>query len=95
MTFAQFVILAVLAETLTETVKWVIGPQDKAELRNRLIALGFALVVCVGTSFDIFKLVQIPLVVPYLGSVLSGILASRGANAVHDLIKLLTPASSG
>jgi hypothetical protein len=89
MTFEQILILAVLAESLTDTVKFIVTPPDKSELRNRLIALGFGVLGAVGTKLDLFVVSGIPMWIPWLGVVLTGIILARGANVVHDLINLI------
>ena len=52
-------------------------------------SLGVSILVCVATGADLFPLVNMPLVVPYLGSVLTGIITARGANFVSDLFTRL------
>jgi hypothetical protein len=86
-TFIQILILATLAEALTDTVKWFFAAPDKAELRNRLIALVLGILVAVGTKLDLFFASGIPIFIPWLGTILTGVVLSRGANIVHDIIK--------
>jgi hypothetical protein len=46
-----------------------------------------------GSRHRFFYMVEVPLAVPYAGAVLSGLLISRGANFVHDLLKLIQDVS--
>ena len=84
---AQLVIIAVLVEAIWENVKRLYS----AEGFNKSIAgsLGVSILVCTTTSADLFPLVGMPLVVPFLGSILTGIITARGANFVNDLFTRL------
>ena len=54
---------------------------------NRLGALILSIIIAVGTRTDLFELLKLNIFVPVLGSIFTGILISRGANVVHDLLK--------
>ncbi|ABI68436.1 hypothetical protein Swol_1126 [Syntrophomonas wolfei subsp. wolfei str. Goettingen G311] len=41
-----------------------------------------------GTGIDLFATVGLPINIPYLGLILTGIIISRGANFIHDLFKI-------
>ncbi|MDI6414399.1 hypothetical protein QLX55_03510 [Solobacterium moorei] len=84
---AQLVIIAVLVEAIWENVKRLYS----AEGFNKSIAgsLGVSILVCTTTGADLFPLVGMPLVVPFLGSILTGIITARGANFVNDLFTRL------
>ena len=47
------------------------------------------MIICVLAQINIFKIVGIELIVPIIGSLLTGIIVSRGANFVNDLFKKL------
>lgn len=83
----QLVIIAVLVEAIWENVKRLYS----AEGFNKSIAgsLGVSILVCTTTGADLFPLVGMPLVVPFLGSILTGIITARGANFVNDLFTRL------
>lgn len=84
---SQLVIIAVLVEAIWENVKRLYS----AEGFNKSIAgsLGVSILVCTTTGADLFPLVGMPLVVPFLGSILTGIITARGANFVNDLFTRL------
>ena len=84
---AQLVIIAVLVEAIWENVKRLYS----AEGFNKSIAgsLGVSILVCTTTGADLFPLVGMPLVVPFLCSILTGIITARGANFVNDLFTRL------
>ena len=84
---SQLVIIAVLVEGIWENIKRLYSAEgfDKSVAGS----LGVSILVCVATGADLFPLVNMPLVVPYLGSVLTGIITARGANFVSDLFTRL------
>lgn len=79
-----FVVVALLGESIWETAKmtWQSG---KLSI-DRLGALFVGLVLAVGLQIDIFSALGVPFKLPWLGVILTGILLSRGANFIHDLI---------
>ena len=84
------VIIALICEAVWETLKMV-WQEGKLSI-DRIGALVIGLLIAFGTNCDMFQLLKIPVVIPYVGIILTGILISRGANFVHDLlIKLQKP----
>jgi len=81
----QLIIVAILVEAIWENIK-MIWENGKASI-DRIGALVIGILVCVLTSVDIFPIVNIPIAIPIVGSVLTGIIVSRGANFVHDLLE--------
>lgn len=75
---------AILAEALVEAVKPLM---DREQFNwQYAVALLFGLVVAVSTGLDLFALVGFQIQVPFLGSILTGILFGRGSNYVHDVL---------
>ena len=87
MEMAQIIIVAILAEAIWENCK-MIWQKGKFSI-SMLGALIVSILVCVLTGADIFPLVGLNISVPFVGSVLTGIVASRGANFVSDLFTRL------
>lgn len=85
--FSQLVIIAVLVEAMWENVKRVYS-EDKIDT-SVAGSLGVSILVCVATGADLFVIIGLPLAVPFLGSVLTGIITARGANFVNDLFTRL------
>jgi len=54
-----------------------------------LVGIILGVLVAVAYQLDIFSMFDMVSSVPYIGCVLTGILISRGANYVYDLIDLL------
>lgn len=88
MEYAQLVVVAILVEAIWENLKmiWQEGKFNWNMVGSLVIGIG----LCVLTGVDIFPVVGLSLTIPYIGSVLTGIIVSRGANFVHDLISKLS-----
>ena len=81
-----FIVLAIIVEALTEYGKNLMSTEKKKVLIVQLCALGISVMLCLLAGADIFSTVGIDFSIPYIGSVLTGIFASRGANYANDLI---------
>lgn len=86
-TLLQFGVLAFLVESLVETFKPLLDRD--AGSKYRLLALGISVPVTALAGADLFAVVGFDLGVPYVGSLLTGVMLSRGASAVHDMLKLI------
>ena len=81
---AVFVLIAIFAEAIWESIKLLLPEVDPRVDRAAVIIL--AIFMCVATGSDLFKILGIHL--PWSsGAFFSGILCSRGANFLHDLFK--------
>jgi uncharacterized membrane protein len=82
--FLALMILAAVVEALWQNLKMV---WDKGKFQVNVIgSLLLGILVCLATGVDFFVMVGLPLCIPILGYILSGILISRGANFVHDFL---------
>lgn len=54
-----------------------------------LVGIALGILVAVTYSIDVFNIVGMTTTIPYVGCVLTGILLSRGANYIFDLVDLL------
>jgi hypothetical protein len=84
MSITKLLILAMISEALWETLKmtWQNG---KVSI-DRIGAMITGILISVSTGLDIMELVEIPIFIPYAGTILTGLLISRGANFIHDLL---------
>lgn len=87
------IILAFLVEAIYTNLR-MIWDSNKFDW-NRLGALLVAVIVSVFAGVDVFPAVGINMIVPYIGSVLTGILISRGANVIFDVLKKINKMLSG
>ena len=92
MEFAQIVIVAILVEAIWENCKMI---WQKGKFSISMIgSLVVSILVSVLTSADIFPMVGLNIAVPFVGSVLTGIVVSRGANFVSELFTKLKGGTS-
>ena len=85
--FTKILMLAFLGEALTKTLKdlyaSVRGTKDKSELAilfvNIIVGVGIAVLFEVDATYVLNDRIDL------LGCILTGVIASRGANFVHDL----------
>lgn len=87
MDYMKLVIIAILIEAIWENLK-MIWQEGKFNV-NMIGVLLLSVLVCILSRIDIFPIVGISLIVPYIGSVLTGIIVARGANFVNDLFAKL------
>lgn len=87
MDYAQLIIIAILVEAIWENLKMI---WDKNKFNFNMIgSLLLSMIICVLAQINIFEIVRINLIVPMVGSLLTGIIVSRGANFVNDLFSKL------
>lgn len=87
MEYAQLVVIAILIEAIWENLK-MIWENGKLSI-DKLGSLIMSILVCLLVGIDIFPIVGLPILVPFVGSILTGVIVSRGANFVHDLFNKL------
>lgn len=87
MEYAALVIVAILVEAIWENIKMVF-PNKKFSI-SMLGSLLVSILICILTKVDIFPVVGLTISIPVIGSILTGIIVSRGANFVNDLFTKL------
>lgn len=83
MDLSKLILLAGIGEALWETSKlfW-----DKGKVNvDRVGAVVIGILLSIVTGLDLFKMAGMPISIPYLGDILTGLLLSRGANFIHDI----------
>ena len=88
MEYAQLVIVAILIEAIWENIKMV-WQNGKFSI-DRIGSLVISILICILAKIDIFPIVNLSIMVPVIGSILTGIIVSRGANFVHDLFNKIS-----
>ena len=81
--------LAVTAEALVEYGKSLVSAFTGKDYKAAVLQLCAAIVsvlLCLLSGADMYAALGVPFSVPVVGTVLTGIFASRGANFVNDLI---------
>lgn len=85
--------LAVTVEALVEYTKSVAGAFWSGEWKTavtQLAAAGLSVLLCLAAGADLYTTVGVEFRLAALGSVLTGVFASRGANYISDLARRLT-----
>ena len=80
-----FIVLAIVVEALVEYVKTVVS-MDKQAIILQLSALAVSILLCLLAGADVFNQLGINFSLPYVGCILTGVFASRGANYASDII---------
>ena len=88
MEYAQLVIVAILIEAIWENIKMV-WQNGKFSI-DKIGSLVISILICILAKIDIFPIVNLSIMVPVIGSMLTGIIVSRGANFVHDLFNKIS-----
>jgi hypothetical protein len=86
--FTHLALVAFLVEALIQALK-PIYDKENGWNRDKVISIVVGILVCVVTNVDLFAELGFVVAVPYLGSVLTGVIASRGSNFVHDILKFV------
>lgn len=81
--FTQILALALITEAITESVKDVIPARIHTYISSKIIAILISIAIAIYWEIDVTLLLNHK--VDLLGSVLTGFIASRGANWVNDL----------
>lgn len=87
-----FMTLAITVEGLIEYVKTVCTKDWKCSL-VQAGALVVSIALCLLSGADIYAFLGVTFQVPFVGSVLTGIFASRGANYASDMLGKLRSGS--
>lgn len=88
MEYAQLVIVAILIEAIWENLK-MIWQNGKFSI-DKIGSLVISILICILAKIDIFPIVNLSIIIPVIGSILTGIIVSRGANFVHDLFNKIS-----
>lgn len=88
MEYDQLVIVAILIEAIWENIKMV-WQNGKFSI-DKIGSLVISILICILAKIDIFPIVNLSIMVPVIGSILTGIIVSRGANFVHDLFNKIS-----
>lgn len=98
--FALILVLAITAEALTEYAKTIDKMLEQKQYKTavtQLAALVISVGLCIAAGANIYDILGVRFVVfagrDWIGLVLTGIFASRGANYAADIVKALQTAT--
>lgn len=91
-TIILILVLAITVEALIQYSKTILEMLEKKQYKTfatQLAAILVSVFICFAAGVDLFALVGISFMVPWLGTLLTGIVVSRGSNYTSDFIKRL------
>ena len=88
----KLLVIAATVEAVWETLK-MFWQEGKLNI-DRVGSAVLGILLCVLADVNFFAIVGIELSIPIVGVVLSGLLVSRGANFVHDLLEAVSQLKS-
>lgn len=84
MDYSKIILAALISEAIWETSK-LAWQQGKLNI-DKIGAMIISILVAILIGLDLFELLGFKGVIPVIGEILTGILISRGANFVHDIL---------
>ena len=93
------VIIAIVIQTVVENLKKLIkfpsGYYKKILNLKVLVTMIVSLIICISSRIELLSLLGVELVVPYLDSVITGIICSGGATTIHEMVKKINESRNG
>ncbi len=95
MDFTKVFFFVVLIEAVTQSLKLLYDSQTHKLNADILVSLILGIGSCVAFNVDIFKMASFEALWHPLGSIFTGVIVSRGANFVHDLLNIINTKANG
>lgn len=89
MELGKFLAVATLVEALVNAVKLVYDPEKRQINYDVIATLVVSILLSVAVGADLFTYLGFTIPYPFVGSILTGVLLSRGATIVHDLVTMI------
>lgn len=86
------IVMAVTVEALIEYVKQIAKALGSGEVKvaaTQVVSILLGVLLCLAVGADVYGALGVAFAVPWVGTVLTGIFASRGSNYLSDLAKRL------
>lgn len=84
----SIIVMAIVVESVVDIIKDVFV--NKTVMWQKIVSIVLGIVVAIGFGVDLFAMFGLTSTIPYLGTVLSGLLMSRGANYINDILAKIT-----
>ncbi|MCY6354932.1 hypothetical protein [Clostridium sp. ZS2-4] len=81
----NLMVLAFICESIWETIKMAI-PHKLPNWGDRIGVMAIGIVLSIASRMDLMSIIGIPLNIPGLGMIFTGLLISRGSNFMHDIL---------
>ena len=91
-TIVLILVLAITVEALIQYGKTILEMLEKKQYKTfatQLAAILISVFICFAAGVNLYALVGVSFTVPWLGTLLTGIVVSRGSNYTSDFIKRL------
>lgn len=86
------IVMAVTVEALIEYVKQIAKALSSGEVKaaaTQVVSILLGVLLCLAVGADVYGALGVAFAVPWVGTALTGIFASRGSNYLSDLAKRL------
>lgn len=86
------IVMAVTVEGLIEYAKQIAKALSSGEVKTaatQVVSILLGVLLCLAVGADVYGALGVAFAVPWVGTVLTGIFASRGSNYISDLAKRL------
>lgn len=86
------IVMAVTVEALIEYVKQIAKALGSGEVKaaaTQVVSILLGVLLCLAVGADVYGALGVAFAVPWVGTLLTGIFASRGSNYISDLAKRL------
>lgn len=86
------IVMAVTVEALIEYVKQIAKALSSGEIKaaaTQVVSILLGVLLCLAVGADVYGALGVAFAVPWVGTVLTGIFASRGSNYISDIAKRL------
>lgn len=92
------IVMAVTVEALIEYVKQIAKALSSGEIKaaaTQVVSILLGVLLCLAVGADVYGALGVAFAVSWVGTVLTGIFASRGSNYLSDLAKRLQTVLAG
>ena len=86
------IVMAVTVEALIEYAKQIAKALSSGKFKaaaTQVVSILLGVLLCLAVGADVYGALGVAFAVPWVGTVLTGIFASRGSNYISDLAKRL------
>lgn len=87
--FFAIIAIAIVIEGIVEYAKMFYSSANEVKI-SIVLSVVLSVIASIGFGLDIFAILGIASTIPYLGTVLTGIVIARGSNYIYDLIGKIT-----
>lgn len=87
--FFAIIAISIVIEGIVEYAKMFYSSANEVKI-SIVLSVVLSVVAAIGFELDVFAILGIASTIPYLGTVLTGIVIARGSNYIYDLLGKIT-----